>query len=152
MQIADIEFCDERDLEALYEIEAECFDYPWEKRVMENDLVNRDRAVYLKAVFGGKIAGFGAVAREEKVVHLLNLAVAAEFRRRAVASQLMLAFGEIASDWQCPRMRLEVRSSNRGARDFYSALGFTYKTRIHGYYASGEDALILAARLPLVFA
>ena len=150
MQIADIDFCEPHDLGELYAIETECFESPWEQRLLENDLANPGRVVYVKAVFKDRIVGYGAVAREEQVVHLLNLAVLEEFRRQGVASQLMIAFGEIAAEWSCRRMRLEVRSSNRGARDFYSRLGFDYKTRLHGYYADGEDALVLVARLPLV--
>lgn len=148
MQIADIDFCEPRDLDALCAIEAECFESPRERGLLEDDLANLGRVVYIKALFNGAIVGFGAAAREERVLHLLNLAVSAAFRRQGVASQLMIAFGEIAREWHCRRMRLEVRSSNRGARDFYASLGFAYKTRLYGYYADGEDALILVARLP----
>ncbi len=150
MQIADIDFCEPKDLGALYAIETACFESPWEQRLLENDLANPGRIIYLKALFRDRIVGYGAVAREEQVIHLLNLAVLEEFRRQGVASQLMIAFGEIGVEWNCKRMRLEVRSSNRGARDFYSRLGFSYKTRLRGYYADGEDALVLVARLPIV--
>lgn len=150
MQIADIDFCVESDLDELYALETACFESPWERRVLENDLANPGRAVLLKAVLNDRIVAYGAVSREESVIHLLNLAVSEEFRRRKIASQLLLAFGEIAVEWKCARMKLEVRSSNRGARDFYSKLGFEYKMRLNRYYANGEDALILVARLPLV--
>jgi ribosomal protein S18 acetylase RimI-like enzyme len=103
----------------------------------------------MKAILGVFIAGYGVLGRNEGVSHLLNLAVLPDYRRMGIASQLMLAFEEIAVEWECRRMRLEVRSSNRLARDFYAKLGFTYKSRARGYYANGEDALILVARLPL---
>jgi ribosomal protein S18 acetylase RimI-like enzyme len=79
----------------------------------------------------------------------MNLAVLPEFRRRGVALQLMAAFGEIAREWRCRRMCLEVRASNTIARNFYASLGFVYSSRIKRYYTDGEDALLLTARLPL---
>lgn len=150
MQIADIAFCEPRDLTELYAIEEACFKQPRERKLLEYDLANPGRAVYLKALFKDVIAGFGAASREGRVIHLVNLAVPEVFRRQGVASQLMIAFCEIAQEWGCARMRLEVRSSNRGARDFYANLGFAYATRLYGYYADGEDALALASRLPFV--
>jgi ribosomal-protein-alanine N-acetyltransferase len=80
----------------------------------------------------------------------MNLAVRPDFRRMGVASQLMLGMNEVSAEWQCRRMKLEVRSSNRDARDFYSSLGFSYVTRLKGYYSGVEDALVLVARLPIV--
>jgi ribosomal-protein-alanine N-acetyltransferase len=150
MHIAEIEFCGPEDLEELCFIESRCFDQPWNRRVIEHDLANLGAVVYLKAILRDVIAGYGVIGRNESVAHLLNLAVLQEFRGVGIASQLMLAFGEIASEWNCRRMRLEVRSSNTIARDFYSKLGFSYVTRCRSYYANGEDALILVARLPLL--
>jgi ribosomal protein S18 acetylase RimI-like enzyme len=79
----------------------------------------------------------------------MNIAVLPEYRRQGVALQMMAAFDVLAHEWLCKRMYLEVRASNRGARAFYSEIGFIYSSRIKGYYADGEDALMLIARLPL---
>lgn len=149
MQIADIDFCVPGDAAELYAIECECFEQPWERHVIEADLFNLGAIIYLKASFKDEIAGYGVLTRQQRTSHLLNLGVRADFRGRGVATQLMLALGEISLEWRCTRMRLEVRSSNRGARDFYAQLGFQYMTRMRGYYEDGEDALVLASRLPL---
>lgn len=150
MQIADIDFCTPHDLNELYEIEKACFQFPWERRVMENDLANLGDVIYMKASFDLSIAGYGVLARRDGMAHLLNLAVLKEFRRMRVGSQLMIAFEEIAMGlWRCSRMRLEVASSNRPARDFYARLGFAYVMRMRSYYGNGDDALVLLARLPL---
>lgn len=150
MQIADIDFCRPADADALYAIERACFDTPWERHILERDLAEQGTIVYMKALFKGTIVGYGVLERKGALAHLLNLAVLEDYRRQGIASQLMLAFDEIASSaWCCRRMRLEVRSSNRAARDFYARLGFCYAKRIRGYYAGREDALILIARMPL---
>jgi ribosomal-protein-alanine N-acetyltransferase len=150
MQIADIEFCGPGDFEEIFAVESACFDMPWSRHVIRYDLDNMGELVYMKAVLKDFIAGYGVLGRGEGVSHLLNLAVLPEFRRSGIASQLMLAFEEISLIWGCGRMRLEVRSSNALARDFYAKFGFVYKMRAKKYYANGEDALVLVARLPLV--
>jgi ribosomal-protein-alanine N-acetyltransferase len=150
MRIADIDFCVPGDLNELCAIEAVCFDTPWNRHVIAGDLEDPGGLIYVKALLTGVIAGYGVLGRSEDVSHLMNLAVRPEYRRMGIASQLMLSFGEISREWECRRMRLEVRSSNREARDFYAKLGFIYKMRIRKYYVNGEDALVLVARLPLV--
>jgi ribosomal-protein-alanine N-acetyltransferase len=147
--IADIDFCKPEDLEELCLIESVCFDQPWDRRVMQRDLANLGQVVYLKAVLTGVIAGYGVIERNEGAAHLLNIAVRPEYRSNGIGLQLMLSSGEIASEWGLKRMRLEVRSSNARARDFYSNLGFVYVKRTRNYYANGEDAIVMTARLPL---
>ncbi|MDR1651491.1 MAG: ribosomal protein S18-alanine N-acetyltransferase [Synergistaceae bacterium] len=148
MQIVDIDFCVPEDFKPLTAIESACFDIPWEERLIKRDLNEPGGSVYLKAAVKGIIAGYGVLGRAEDASHLMNLAVLPEYRRRGIALQLMAAFGEISLEWECWRMCLEVRSSNEAARNFYSSIGFVYSSRMKGYYADGEDALILTARIP----
>ena len=149
MQIVDIDFCVPRDIKPLVEIDAACFDIPWEEHLIERDLNEPGNVVYLKATVKGVIAGYGVLGRADDTSHLMNLAVLPEFRRNGIALQLMAAFGEISLDWKCRRMCLEVRSSNTVARNFYGSLGFIYSSRVRKYYIDGGDALILVACLPL---
>ncbi|MDR0652801.1 MAG: ribosomal protein S18-alanine N-acetyltransferase [Synergistaceae bacterium] len=149
MQIADLDFCVPKDLKSLVEIEKVCFADPWEESLIASDLDGRGNSVYLKASFRDIIVGYGVLGQNDGGAHLMNLAVLPEYRRHGVALQIMAAFDVLASDWLCKRMYLEVRASNTGARAFYAALGFVYSSRVKGYYRDGEDALVLAARLPL---
>lgn len=149
MQIAEIDFCTPGDLSALLEVERACFDDPWEPHAIEYDLNNQGSIVYLKAVLKDFIAGYAVVARGDDISHLMNLAVLPAYRGLGIALQLMLGVQAVAEDWENRRIRLEVRSSNQTARDFYSQLGFIYNTRLKGYYTNGEDALVLSAKLPL---
>ena len=149
MQIVDIDFCTPGDLPVLLEIEQACFDDPWEAHAIEYDLNNQGSIVYLKAVLKDLIAGYAVVARGDDISHLMNIAVLPAYRGVGIALQLMLGVQAVAEDWENRRMRLEVRSSNQTARDFYSRIGFTYNTRLKGYYTNGEDALVLVAKLPL---
>jgi ribosomal-protein-alanine N-acetyltransferase len=73
-------------------------------------------------------------------VHLLNLAVRPEYRRRGLARRLMrtmLALGRRAG---IGTFFLEVRSTNGEALALYRSLGFEVTGRRPGYYEDGEDA------------
>ena len=149
MQIIDIDFCVPEDVKFLVAIDAACFDIPWEEHIIARDLDEPGTSVYLKAVVNGTIAGYGVLGRTEDTSHLMNIAVLPGYRKHGVALQLMAGFDEISLEWGCRRMHLEVRSSNLIARNFYASIGFVYSSRVKGYYANGEDALILVARIPL---
>ncbi|MCL2684320.1 MAG: ribosomal protein S18-alanine N-acetyltransferase [Synergistaceae bacterium] len=149
MQIVDIDFCVPEDVKSLVAIEAACFDIPWEEHLIVSDLNEPGSSVYLKATVNGTIAGYGVLGRARDTSHLMNIAVLPQYRQHGIALQLMAGFDEISREWCCKTMCLEVRSSNAIARNFYASLGFVYSSRVKGYYADGEDALILVARIPL---
>jgi ribosomal-protein-alanine N-acetyltransferase len=149
MQIADLDFCVPRDLESLVGIEKACFPVPWEEDLISADLSGERSSIYLKAAFKGIVVGYGVLGQNDGSAHLMNIAVLPEYRRHGVALQIMAAFDVLAREWLCRKMYLEVRASNTGARAFYAAIGFVYSSRISGYYNDGEDAIMLASRLPL---
>jgi [ribosomal protein S18]-alanine N-acetyltransferase len=71
--------------------------------------------------------------------HLVSLAVDPACRRRGIATKLVervFAFPHIK------KVLAEVRTRNRGAQAFYSAMGFRIVGRISNYYGN-EDALVV---------
>jgi ribosomal protein S18 acetylase RimI-like enzyme len=82
---------------------------------------------------GGRIAGF-LVARTltEGEREVLNLAVMPAFRRQGVARELLDSFLGMARG----AVYLEVRESNRAAREFYKSMGFKMFSQRSGYYDS----------------
>jgi [ribosomal protein S18]-alanine N-acetyltransferase len=92
------------------------------------------------SVRDGRIAGF-AVSRltgpQER--ELLNLAVAPEFRRRGVGSELVHSL--VTETPIC--VFLEVRESNHGAREFYKSLGFQEIGLRKSYYDSPPESAIV---------
>jgi ribosomal-protein-alanine N-acetyltransferase len=73
----------------------------------------------------------------------LNVAVAADYRRRKIATVLLeQAFIEcrkleLNSAW------LEVRAGNVAAIALYRQFGFTVNGRRQHYYSDGEDAMLM---------
>jgi ribosomal-protein-alanine N-acetyltransferase len=90
----------------------------------------------------------GAVALRDAVgeAEILNLAVGAEWRRRGIGRQLMIA---ALNDAQChgvSRVFLEVRESSRGAQLLYSRLGFSQDGRRRNYYRDPQEDALLFSR------
>ena len=80
-------------------------------------------------------------------IHLLNLAVRPEFRRRGLGRRLvetMLAVGRRAG---VATVFLEVRSGNVEARGLYLSFGFAVTGQRPGYYEDGEDAQLMTLDL-----
>jgi ribosomal-protein-alanine N-acetyltransferase len=80
-------------------------------------------------------------------IHLLNLAVRPEYRRRGLARRLMrtmLALGRRAG---VEAVFLEVRSGNVEARELYRSSGFAVTGRRPGYYEDGADAQLMTLDL-----
>mmetsp|Transcript_8987 Transcript_8987/g.29165 ORF Transcript_8987/g.29165 Transcript_8987/m.29165 type:complete len:254 (-) Transcript_8987:473-1234(-) len=87
-------------------------------------------------------------AVEANCGHVTSLAVAEAFRRRGVARGLMAAVhSAMARGYGVDKTRLHVRSSNRSALRLYSSLGYTIHSVHKSYYADGESAYLMAAKL-----
>lgn len=142
------------DFDRIMAIEAVAQPMPWTREVFEADFALEYSHCWVFEVAqdaraGGLAAGsiigylvFWVVYDE---VHILNVAVAPEARRRRVASAAIGALIERAARNQMSFLTLEVRRHNQGARLLYESLGFIMVGARPGYYAdTGEDAMILS--------
>ena len=99
---------------------------------------------YLVAEKNGKIVGYAGMWQMFDEAHMTNIAVAAEYRCRGIATNLILCLMRTAKANGGKRMTLEVREFNHKAQRVYSALGFRYAGTRRKYYSdTGENALIL---------
>lgn len=152
MIVSSIDFCTVADLDAIYEIETECFAAPWHKSIFREELLaGMGPSVYIKAQLKGNTAGYAVFDCEECVLHLLRLGVSKRYRRCSLATQLLAAAEEIASCRKCSRIKLEVRASNTEGSLFYESLGLRLLSRVKRFYTDGETALIYGGHFPLKF-
>ncbi len=80
---------------------------------------------------------------------IINIAVAAEHRRRGVGRLFIERIVRLCRRRGVPLLWLRVRSSNRGARRFYRLMGFRERGRFQGYYEDPEEpAVIMAMDMP----
>ncbi len=132
------------DLPTLAAIERRSFPDPWPAELLAA-YFGDPRALILVAE-DPEIVGF-LIAREEsalwgsRTLHIHDLAVDPNHRRRGAGSALLAELIAVASGRGVPRIRLEVRVTNEGARRFYNAHGFRPVRRLPCYYEDGGPAL-----------
>jgi len=76
-------------------------------------------------VVGAVIAGFDGVRG-----WIYHLAIAPEWRRRGFATQLMRAAEAGLRNLGCPKVNLQVRSTNNTVVAFYQSLGYELEERL----------------------
>lgn len=133
------------DLDAVVAIEAASFNNPTTRQWYENELKRPDVCfVYVVRTAGCPVAGFCAFWKVLDQIHINNLAIAPEFRRRGLARQLLARVLHEAALLGAPTATLEVRRSNTAARELYEGAGFKLVGVRTSYYSNPiEDALIL---------
>src|ERR1041384_186993 len=94
---------------------------------------------------GGPIAGY-IVARETAgELHINNVAVRSEYRRRGIGATLLNRVLAEARSRKAKAAFLEVRSANRAAQALYEKSGFKAIARRANYYSEPqEDAVVMS--------
>ena len=86
--------------------------------------------------------------RTARHAHVVSIAVREPYRRRGIASEILLkAMENGVETYNVTECFLEVRVSNQPAIALYEKLGFTSVNRKLGYYMDGEDARVMAKSL-----
>ncbi|MDD4923689.1 MAG: ribosomal protein S18-alanine N-acetyltransferase [Dehalococcoidales bacterium] len=90
------------------------------------------------------IVGYAGVWIMVGEVHIVNIAVTNDCRRRGIGELLLIALIELALSMCCNMITLEVRVSNVTAQKLYEKYGFTVRGIRQGYYTdSREDGIIM---------
>ena len=134
-----------RDLTAIEEIERSSYPTPWSRSMFAGEL-SKQSSICLGAidVEANRLVGYLIISRYVDAWHVMNIAVANEFRRRGIATRLMERLFEVTSGDGRRGYTLEVRVSNEAAIRLYESLGFKARGVRRGYYTDNrEDALIM---------
>jgi ribosomal-protein-alanine N-acetyltransferase len=134
-----------RDLSAIERIERASYPTPWSRSMFAGELA-KPSSICLGAIDGetGTLAGYLIISRYVDAWHVMNLAVADEYRRRGIATRMMERLFELTAGDGRRGYTLEVRISNDAAIKLYESLGFRARGIRRGYYTDNrEDALIM---------
>lgn len=131
------------DVAAVVAIEAEAFTSPWKEDTFLA-LLDRDAVELVVLVDGDDVIGYAVVWCILDQGELSNIAVAASHRGRGLGRKLLAHAIEVARRRGVAHLFLEVRVSNRAARELYGSAGFVELGRRRNYYDQPrEDAILM---------
>ena len=132
------------DLNAVVHLEQRCFSDPWTPATLMGELVADELRLPLVLELKGHLRGYLMAWRVVDQIHILNIATDPDFQRRGLGATLLREAARHAERLDLVEFTLEVRRSNRPAREFYRKHGFYESGLRPGYYAdNGEDAIIM---------
>lgn len=138
----------EDDLIEVLAIEESVYEFPWTRMIFTDCL----RVGYCCWIFesDGIINAYGVMSIAAGEAHLLNLCVRPQSQGTGVGTSLLTFLLDIAARHDADTAFLEVRPSNKIARQLYLKAGFNEVGMRRNYYPGRygrEDAVIMACAL-----
>ena len=130
------------DVFGVSEIEKICFSDPWSLESVKEGLES-SLDTWLVLEEGGGLFGycvFRIIAGEGE---LLRMAVLPEYRGRGLSKKLMDRLVEYSIKKGVKSMSLEVRESNKKARNLYRSYGFEEETIRKNYYLNPQENAVI---------
>jgi ribosomal-protein-alanine N-acetyltransferase len=135
-----------RHLRGVVQIEQQTNHRPWSHGLFAGELRLPTSRIYVVALSGSVVVGFGGVMLTGYEAHVTNVAVEPTYHRRQIGTRIMLVLMRACIARLVEDVTLEVRASNTAAQELYRRFGFAPGGIRHNYYADlGEDALIMWA-------
>ena len=143
-----IDFMKKEDIGQVLAIEQASFSMPWSGNLFLSEfrspLVSTLMVSLSSTAPKRTVTGYIVFWLVTDEMHILNLAVAPDVRRRGIARRLVLTGIKHAHEKGARRAFLEVRASNITAQKLYSSLGFMGTSLRRDYYDSPvEDAVVM---------
>ncbi len=134
------------DLDAIAQIERECFSDPWSRRMLADSFLS-DKFYGVLLEEDGAIVAYGGVRVILDEAEIQLVAVSEMYRRCGRGRKILQDLLEIAAGKGVRRVFLEVRVSNASAQILYLKSGFTGLYCRTRYYPDGEDAIVMMREL-----
>ena len=139
------------DLPDVLVIERASFSMPWSRGAFLYEIEQNRVARCWVGRDDGRIVGYICLWDVADELHVTNIAVHPDARRRGIARALLESVFGHARAAGSRMVLLEVRPSNTEAIALYDSFGFRAIGRRRGYYYdTGEDALVMEALVSAV--
>ncbi len=139
----DIEEITAQDLDGIIAIEQVSFPTPWPRQFFDMELKS-SKSYKRVSKIDGTVVGYIIALKVYDEVHILNLAVHPEHRRKGIGRGLLSECLRHFSNSGIRSAILEVRVQNKNAITLYEKAGFRPIGLRRKYYSdTGEDALVM---------
>jgi ribosomal-protein-alanine N-acetyltransferase len=135
-----------RNLDKLYELEAECFKQEAFGKQQIANLLTGYNSVSLVARIDGEITGFIIgmiyVERDVLVGHILTIDVSPAYRRKGIGLQLLQEIEKLFMGKGAKTCYLEVREHNLAALKLYEKSGYREAGKLKNYYGNANGVYL----------
>lgn len=136
----------DRDIDEVVAIERRSFEFPWTEQEIRQFRQQRNGFGFV-VEHDERVVGFVLYEVHPHRLHVVNLAVQPEFRRRGVGATMVRYLVDKLSAQRRNRIVLEVRERNLDAQLFFRAMGFHAVKVLRDFYDnSPEDAYVFQYR------
>lgn len=141
---------DPDDVATVCQLEKAIFPTPWTKEGFLYKLDNNQFNLSLVGLLDGKVISYAVSFFILDELHVSNIAVKREFRRRKIGETLLWISMQVGWEMGTQLVHLEVRKSNLQAIALYKKYQFEIVGIRKGYYQNeNEDALLMSRNLTL---
>jgi ribosomal-protein-alanine N-acetyltransferase len=138
----------EDDIEVVCAIESVAHPTPWTRAIFENELeLDWSNMWLVRDPDADRSIGFLVFWTIHDEIHILNVAVHPDYRRRGIATEMIAKLEGRAVEFGFAFITLEVREHNTPAIQLYESMGFEVTGRREEYYADTGEAALLMHRL-----
>lgn len=135
-----------RDMSEVRNIEANSFEFPWSEDEFIRCLRQRN-CIGMVCEYDEQVVGFMIYELHKTRLHIINLAVDPDFRRRGIGCQMTDKLISKLSRQRRDKILLEVRETNLAAQLFFKQTGFIAVSVLRDFYEdSTEDAYLMQYR------
>ena len=134
------------DLDAIAQMEQECFPDPWSRRMLADSFLS-DRFCGVLLEENGGLVAYGGMSVVEDEAEIELIAVNEMYRRCGRGKKVLDDLIALAKERGVKRVFLEVRVSNAAAQLLYLKSGFAGLYCRSRYYPDGEDAVVMVKEL-----
>jgi len=140
---------DDKFTEEVHYICTKCFNSPWSKENIENELTNNLFSNYLGAFINSNLVGFVGMWAIVNEGQITNIAVLPEYRCKKIATKLLEKLVSFSKTKNIEALYLEVRFSNLEAQNLYRKFGFKTDGIRKKYYSDNNEDAILMSKILL---
>ncbi len=128
-------------LEGVYEVELSSFKVPWSKQAFIDE-INNPLARYFVLENEKEVIGYAGLWHIVDEGHITNVAIKEAFRGMGLSKLLIEKLIEYYKKNSLLFLTLEVRESNKIARNLYEGFGFKKIGERKNYYQNNETAVL----------